>query len=226
MTKYSPDGCIARAGRIGPTDDSQEGWILMTNQELVEGIGHYRLIAVIREKSAQDAVSRAQRAIEAGVGVIEVAWTTPHADEAIRALRGSVPFLGAGTVVRAEEALMAHQAGAQFLFAPNFSDEVGRYAMENALTYIPGVYTPAEVVRAWTRGFSLLKLFPAATGGTTHLKGLRDPFPAIQWVPTGGVNWQTIHDWLDAGALAVGMGNSLFRTENLREAVAELQGTH
>lgn len=188
-------------------------------------LSQQRLVAVIRSESADDAVCKALKAIASGVKVIEVAWTTPNAGRAIETLRDRVPLLGAGTVVTSEDAQKAIGSGAQFLVAPNFSRDVAHIALHRSISYIPGVLTPGDVIQATTEGFNVLKLFPASTGGVRHMRALQEPFPKVQWIPTGGVTWDSAHEWLESGALAVGMGTSLFATQDLPRALAALGET-
>lgn len=193
---------------------------------LSEKLAESRLLAVIRTKSADDALKRAEEAVQAGVSVLEVTWTTPGADDVIRALKDKTwsVTLGAGTITSATAAVSAIQAGASFLVAPDFSAAVHAVAVEHGVPYIPGVFTPQDVSNALSAGLKLLKLFPAVTGGVVHLTALKEPFPDIDWIPTGGVTWDSVPHWLEAGALAVGMGSALFRTPNVAESVASIKG--
>lgn len=183
-----------------------------------------RLVAVIRSESPDDALERAGRALDVGVELLEIAWTTPNAAQVISAIKGRSTVTGAGTVLTREAAQQAIAAGAEFVLAPNFSAEAHDTCRSHGVAYIPGVFTPQDVARACAAGLSTLKLFPAASGGISHLRALGEPFPGLQWIPTGGVSWETVGDWLQAGAVAVGMGSALFRHANLRDAVASLKG--
>jgi 2-dehydro-3-deoxyphosphogluconate aldolase/(4S)-4-hydroxy-2-oxoglutarate aldolase len=78
-----------------------------------------------------------------------------------------------------------------------------------------GAFTPTEVLNAWELGSDVVKVFPAEIGGTTHLKALAGPFPQIRLLPTGGVNLNTISDFMKAGACAVGLGSSLVTKDHL-----------
>lgn len=185
-----------------------------------------RLVAVIWTSDADAAVRRGREVYDVGAGVIEVAWTTPNATDAIRELTHLPVWVGAGTITTRPEAEEAIGSGAQFLVAPNFSIEVANTARAHGVPYIPGVFTPIEVASAITAGCSVLKLFPAASGGVVHLKALKEPFPRVQWVPTGGITWDTVGDWLQAGALAIGMGSALFHTVDLSGRIANLRRGH
>jgi 2-dehydro-3-deoxyphosphogluconate aldolase/(4S)-4-hydroxy-2-oxoglutarate aldolase len=75
---------------------------------------------------------------------------------------------------------------------------------------LPGAMTPTEVFTAWSSGGDIIKIFPASNvGGASYLKALKGPFPQIPLCPTGGVNLQTIGEFVKAGASALGVGGEL-----------------
>jgi 2-dehydro-3-deoxyphosphogluconate aldolase/(4S)-4-hydroxy-2-oxoglutarate aldolase len=75
--------------------------------------------------------------------------------------------------------------------------------------FIPGVLTPSEIMEAVSKGFRVLKLFPGGTSGIPYMKNLAGPFPKVRFIPTGGIHPGDVEKWLDAGALAVGVGSQL-----------------
>ena len=184
-----------------------------------------RLLAVIRTKNPEEALKSAKEAVAAGVAILEIAWTTPGAVDVVQSIRDHKwpVTLGAGTITTPSDAVSALQAGAEFLVAPSFSAEVHEVALKRGVSYIPGVFTPQDVSHASRVGLKLLKLFPAVTGGVVHLTAMKEPFPDIDWIPTGGVTWDVAPHWIEAGALAVGMGGALFRTPSIRESVQMLK---
>ena len=196
----------------------------MTDDEFRRELGKSKVVAVIRSGTWEDAVKLGTRAASGlGLTLIEVSWTNPDASRALRELSDAVSVLGAGTILTPEQAESALEAGAQFIVAPNFSEAVGRVARDRRVPYVPGVYTANEVAAACSLGFNVLKLFPAATGSPSHLRSLREPFPDVQWVPTGGVTWDSAEAWLRAGAIAVGMGTSLFNVTDASRRIASLR---
>ena len=74
---------------------------------------------------------------------------------------------------------------------------------------LPGVLTPTEVAAAMRAGVHGVKLFPAGTLGIAHMRALFGPFPGLRVVPTGGITIAGARTWLDAGAVAVGLGGEL-----------------
>ena len=82
------------------------------------------------------------------------------------------------------------------------------------VTVLPGALTPSEILQAVQWGADLVKVFPAqALGGPSYIRALRAPFPTIPLVPTGGVNLQTVGDFIRAGSAAVGVGGELVQKE-------------
>lgn len=106
-------------------------------------------------------------------------------------------LVGAGTVTNLEQAKTAVTAGAKFLVTPGFSDEVTRYAVENDIPIFPGTCTPTEVMRAMSYGLKVVKFFPASQyGGLNTIKALAGPFPAMRFMPTGGINAGNVKEYL------------------------------
>lgn len=134
--------------------------------------------------------------------------------DAIEALKGEGTTVGAGTVTRVREAAEAVEAGASFLVSPHVSEEVAQWAKENSLPLIPGAFTPTEVHRAWELGVPAVKVFPASLGGPDYLRSLFGPYPDLRLIPTGGIDVTTALSYLDAGAVAVGVGSWLTGSED------------
>ena len=119
-------------------------------------------------------------------------------------------LLGAGTVTDRVMALGALEAGAEFLVTPCLVPDVIAAAAEHDVAALPGAMTPTEVFSAWRLGGDIVKVFPAShAGGASYLKALKGPFPQIELCPTGGVNLDTIAAFIEAGAVAVGVGGEL-----------------
>lgn len=168
-----------------------------------------QLVAVIRAGSAGHAARAGQALGEGGVRALEVAFTTPDAAQAIAELsRSSELFVGAGTVLSADQARAAIEAGAQFLVSPALIEEVLEVADEAGVLAMPGALTPTEVIAAAQRA-EVVKLFPASLGGPGYLKALLAPLPDLKLLPTGGVDAGNVGDWLAAGAFALGAGADL-----------------
>ncbi len=171
------------------------------------------IVPVIRAGSSAQALSIVEALIEGGIRTLEITMTVPDALAAIAAVAerfGSDVLLGAGTVTTRAMAEGALDAGAEFLVTPALVPEVIETASAHRTAVLPGALTPTEVLTAWTAGADIVKIFPAsAVGGPAYVRALKGPFPAIPLCPTGGVNLQTIGEFVKAGADAVGVGGEL-----------------
>lgn len=178
---------------------------------LLHELSSSRLMAIIRGSGPAAAVGSVLTLADEGISLIEVSLTTPDAFGVIsraRAELGADVNLGAGTVVTAQDALRARDAGAGFAVTPAIAPGL-RTASELGLPVLCGALSPTEVVAAVGQGAVAVKLFPASLGGTRYLRALRDPFPAVPFVPVGGVDADAAREYLAAGAIAVGVGAPL-----------------
>lgn len=182
--------------------------------EVAERIVRERVIAIIRTNSAEEAVDVGRSLLNAGIRVLEVALTTPGGVEAIRTLSrdvGEGDVLGAGTVLDAGAAALAIDAGARFLVSPGVRGDVVRAANRFGVPALPGAASASEAVAAMEAGAEMVKLFPASSLGVGYLRSLRPVLPLVPFVPTGGIDAGNAAEWLEAGAVAVGVGGSLVR---------------
>jgi len=199
---------------------------VMNKTDVLQRIRDTGLIPVVRAESA-DLAMRAVEAIKAGgVDVLEVTMTVPGAIDVIAKLAatfGTEVVIGAGTVLDPDTANKCVQAGAQFIVSPALNEETIAFCRANDVAVFPGALTPTEVVRAWNVGADAVKVFPAgAVGGASYLKALKAPLPQIELVPTGGVSLKTAADFINAGAMALGVGADLVDTKALREGRDEV----
>src|SRR4051794_21509864 len=170
-----------------------------------------RVVAVLRGQDPDRVVEAGVALHNAGVTCLEVTFTTPRATEAIARLRELLPESsapGAGTVLDSSQAREAIAAGATFLVSPAPCPDVVEAGVAAGVPVLPGAFTPGEVLAAWRSGASAVKVFPAASGGPGHVRNLRAPLPFIPLVPTGGIGIDDVAVYLDAGAVAVGLGSS------------------
>jgi 2-dehydro-3-deoxyphosphogluconate aldolase/(4S)-4-hydroxy-2-oxoglutarate aldolase len=142
-----------------------------------------------------------------------VSLTTPGALEVVAELAaaGGDAVLGVGTVLDETSARLASLAGASFIVTPTLDPRVIATAHRYGLSAVPGVSTPSEAVAALDAGADAVKLFPAVALGVTGLAAIREALPQVPFVPTGGVRIEDAEKWLDAGAVALGMGGALSR---------------
>jgi 2-dehydro-3-deoxyphosphogluconate aldolase/(4S)-4-hydroxy-2-oxoglutarate aldolase len=120
-------------------------------------------------------------------------------------------LLGIGTIKNRQHATDYLAAGADFLVSPGFVKEVADHAVSNGIFYAPGCMTPTEIIAAENAGLIFIKLFPGNMLGTEFLTTIKDIFPKLLFMPTGGVDAtkESIESWYKAGVCAVGMGSKL-----------------
>lgn len=169
-------------------------------------------IAIIRLNNLKEALSLSQALLAGGITTLEFTMSNPNALEAIMQVKQSLSeqlVIGAGTVLSAEDASAAIQAGAQFLVTPAFLPEVIACGQSRGVEVICGAFTPTEILAAWQAGASLVKVFPAGRMGPEYIRDILGPFPTIPLVPTGGIHLENCAAFLKAGAYTVGIGSSL-----------------
>jgi 2-dehydro-3-deoxyphosphogluconate aldolase/(4S)-4-hydroxy-2-oxoglutarate aldolase len=173
------------------------------------------VVAIARNLTAETVRDVADGLLRGGVRAFELTLNRPNAT-ALEALRtaarhaaGTALEIGAGTVLTAESAQRALDAGATFLVSPHTDPELIEWATDRGIPFIPGAFTPTEVLAAWRAGASAVKLFPASVAGPAFVRELRGPFPHIPLLPTGGVTVDTAPDFIRSGAVAVGLGSWL-----------------
>ena len=182
----------------------------------IEEIG---IIPAIRLSSAEDALFAVEALAESGIPIAEVTMTTPGAIEVIhKAAHKNAKFImGAGTVVDVETAQRCLDAGAKFLTSPGLDPELVAFAVKQDVVVFPGALTPSEIMMAWKAGSDFVKVFPCSLlGGANYIKALKSPFPTTRLIAAGGVNQQTVADFILAGAAAVGIGRDLLSVEAVR----------
>jgi 2-dehydro-3-deoxyphosphogluconate aldolase/(4S)-4-hydroxy-2-oxoglutarate aldolase len=173
-----------------------------------------RIVAIVRlpRLSAEAAKKLTETLVEAGITAMEITLTTENALEAIAAARdaaGDRAVVGAGTVLSVLQVEEAAQAGAQFIVSPDVNVQVIEATARLEMLSLPGAFTATEVCRALDAGATMVKLFPAGPSGVEYLKALRGPLPDVGFVPTGGIDLESVPDFIGAGAIAVALGAGL-----------------
>ncbi|MBV9868631.1 MAG: bifunctional 4-hydroxy-2-oxoglutarate aldolase/2-dehydro-3-deoxy-phosphogluconate aldolase [Abitibacteriaceae bacterium] len=180
--------------------------------ELLQQLRQHKIVAIVRGVRADLADRAVQALADGGIRLIEVTMNTESALEMIprwkERFAGQLR-IGAGTVLDVPMAQAAISAGAEFIISPGLNDAVVRYAVEQGIEIWPGTMTPTEITRAWQLGASAVKVFPLGTLGTQYLKDLRAPLGHIPIIAVGGITLDNIHDFLQNGAIAAGLGSNL-----------------
>lgn len=190
----------------------------MTPTEFLELFRRARASAILRTDLPDAAEPAMDAAVRGGFTVIEFTLTTPNALELIAAFAQRPGLaVGAGTVLSADEARAAVEAGATFLVSPVVDEAVIEEAKRLNVAMMPGTFTATEMLRAHRAGAALQKLFPAPGIGPKYVKAMRGPLPFLRIVPTSGVHENNAAAYLDAGAFAVGFVAPLFDPKLMAE---------
>jgi 2-dehydro-3-deoxyphosphogluconate aldolase/(4S)-4-hydroxy-2-oxoglutarate aldolase len=151
---------------------------------------------------------------DGGIRSIEITLNSPGAFEAIQLLSTEMEgrmAVGAGTVLNADAAKKAIDAGAQFIISPIFNASTIQQTKQHGVVSIPGAYTATEIYNAHVTGGDIIKVFPASAG-PSYIKEILAPLPQIPLMPTGGVNLDNIQAFKQAGSVAFGLGKALVDT--------------
>ena len=185
----------------------------MVKEEVIRRITDAGIVAVVRAESAEQARKITDACIAGGVPAIEMTFTVPHADKVIAELDAIYSedqiILGAGTVMDSETARIAILAGAKYIVSPYFDAETAKLCNRYRVPYMPGCMTIKEVVTAMEAGADIIKIFPGEVFGPKIIKAINGPIPQARMMPTGGVSVDNVHEWIKAGAVAVGAGGAL-----------------
>jgi 2-dehydro-3-deoxyphosphogluconate aldolase/(4S)-4-hydroxy-2-oxoglutarate aldolase len=168
------------------------------------------VIPVITIEDAAQAAPLARALVAGGLPVIEITLRTDAAVEAARAIIAEVPdaVVGIGTVLTPADLERAARLGAAFAISPGMSSELLDAAAAGDLPFAPGIQTPSDVIACVTRGYDLVKFFPAVpAGGLAALNALSGPFPSVRYCPTGGIGEADVAQWL-AHPKVVAVGGS------------------
>ena len=192
----------------------------MDKREVLERIESSRVIPVIRTDSKEKAAEIAEAIIEGGINCLEITMTVPNAIQLLaelsRKYQESV-IVGAGTVLDGAAAKDCIAAGAKFIVTPYLNLEVIDVCKQAGILICAGGLTPTEIFTAWRAGADVIKVFPiAALGGASYLKALKAPFPDIKLLPTGGISIDNFREFLEAGAIAVGVGGEISNWDLLK----------
>lgn len=185
---------------------------MLTKHETLQAMHEGYLVAVVRGKTKEEAVEIAKAAYEGGIRSLEITFSTPGAELAIETLvqtgeEGMI--IGAGTVLDRETARIAILHGASYVVSPHFDPEIATMCNRYAIPYLPGCGSITEIVSALSSGVDVVKLFPGSLLGPGFIKDVNGPIPHAAMMPSGGVSIDNLHEWVDKGAYAVGIGSAL-----------------
>ena len=190
---------------------------MKNQQDILNQIQQQKMLPLWFHKDATVSVEVLKALYAAGIKAVEYTNRGAEAVENFKALRKvvneSMPgmLLGIGTVKTVEDAQKFISAGADFIISPVVFPPVAKVVQDAGLLWIPGCLTPTEVFTAEMNGAKMVKIFPGSVVGPSYIAAIKELFPGLLFMPTGGVDTtaENIKEWFDAGVVAVGMGSKL-----------------
>ncbi|OPJ61945.1 bifunctional 2-keto-4-hydroxyglutarate aldolase/2-keto-3-deoxy-6-phosphogluconate aldolase [Clostridium oryzae] len=169
------------------------------------------IVAVVRGNSKEEAIKISEACINGGVNCIEITFTVPEADDAIKEINHKYKdvVVGAGTVLDECTARIAIMAGAKFVVSPCFDEASAKMCNLYQIPYMPGCMTINEMKTALKSGVDIVKFFPGNAYKPEIVKAWKAPMPQLNIMVTGGVNLDNIEKWFNSGVAAVGAGSNL-----------------
>ncbi|GAB4094026.1 beta/alpha barrel domain-containing protein [Flaviaesturariibacter terrae] len=186
----------------------------------MSGLLAQKLLPLWYHEGAEHSVLVLEALHAGGIRYVEYTNRGAAAPANFRALRAAADKLdglqlGIGTIKNAAQAKQYLDLGADFLVAPSMNAEVGAVAAAAGKPWIPGCMTPTEIAAAENAGAELVKIFPGNVLGPAFISAVRDLFPGLRFIVTGGVEAEraNLEGWFSAGVSGVGMGSKLLTKE-------------
>ena len=187
------------------------------------------VMAILRGMGPERTLTLAHRAWDLGVRSVEIPLQTPQDLESLRAVaaagRDRGYEVGAGTIVSAGQIAQAMDCGAAFAVSPGTDLTVMKACLDAGLPQLPGVATASDIQTALGLGARWAKAFPASLLGPSWFKAMAAPFPAMNFVATGGIDADNADLFLNAGAKVVAVGSALEDPRQL-DLLGQRLGSH
>jgi 2-dehydro-3-deoxyphosphogluconate aldolase/(4S)-4-hydroxy-2-oxoglutarate aldolase len=189
----------------------------MNQQDIINQITQQKMLPLYFNKDKEVSIDVLKALYAAGIKAVEYTNRGAEAVANFKAMRQvvneSMPgmLLGIGTVKTIADAELFIEAGADFIISPVVYPPVAKVVHDAGLLWIPGCLTPTEVFTAEMNGAKMVKIFPGSVVGPSYISAIKELFPNILFMPTGGVDTtkESIQDWFNNGVCAVGMGSKL-----------------
>lgn len=185
--------------------------------ELLKLIPEQGILPLYFNKDEETSVELLRALYSAGIRAVEYTNRGEAALNNFKAMRKVVDselagmYLGIGTIKDGKMAQTFIDAGADYIICPGLVESVAEVADKHDLLWVPGCMTPSEIIKAETLGAKMVKLFPGNILGPGFMSAIKELFPNLLFMPTGGVELDkaNIEGWFKSGVCAVGMGSKL-----------------
>lgn len=196
---------------------------MIHSKQIIDAVKQQGLLPLFYHEDPSCCINVVQALYDAGIRVVEFTNRGANALDNFKQLlvtrqqRWPEMLLAIGTIKNAREADAYLDAGADFIICPGTIEEVAMQVQERGYLWVPGAATPTEIIQAESWGASLVKLFPGNLLGPSFVSAVKELFPNISFMPTGGVEKEAenLQAWFKAGVAAVGVGSKLITKELL-----------
>lgn len=175
------------------------------SKRLSDIIENTRMIPIMAIENPDHAIPLAHALVDGGLRVMEVLLRSKAALESVHRITKSVPEarVGVGTILESYQLEQAKEAGAKFAVSPAAYPELIETARYQSLPWLPGAVTPTEILTLFSKGFTLLKFFPAESFSPSYLHDMQGPYPLVRFCTTSMfINEDNAGRWLQLSNVA------------------------
>lgn len=186
---------------------------------VVDKISEIKILPVIKLDTSEKAKPLAEALCLGGLPAAEITFRSDAAEASISAIVKECPHMlvGAGTLVSADQAQRAMDAGADFFVTAGFHRGVTEFAIDKNIPVFPGICTPSELMMLLEYDLTVAKFFPASQfGGLATIKSFAGPFPGMRFMPTGGINPNNVVEYLSFDKVIACGGSWMVKDDLIR----------
>lgn len=187
------------------------------NINLIEKLKENKVLPIIRSTDTQDVINKVKALLDGGLDIMEVNVETPNIFNAIKAVSNDA-IICAGGIITSIQAQAAIDSGAKIISSPIFQSNLLKISKDKRLPFIAGTSTANEAYNAWKSRIPVVKIYPiSAMGGVEYIENLLRPMPFLNVIPQGNVQLDEVKSYIEAGAIAVGVGRHLTGGNSYKE---------
>ena len=187
------------------------------NINLLDKLKENKVLPIIRSGNKQDVIDKVRALVDGGLDMMEVNVENTDVFRAIEAI-SSEATICAGGIITSIQAKAAMDAGAKIISSPIFQTNLLKISKDKQVPFIAGTSTANEAYNAWKCRIPVVKIYPiTAMGGVQYIENLLRPMPFLNVIPQGNVQLDEVQTYINAGAIAVGVGRQLTNCESYNE---------
>ncbi len=195
------------------------------NENLIKLLSAQKIFPIIRSSDPDVVVDTVKTVVKSGLNIMEVNVVNPSIYDAIKEVSKHAKIC-AGGIITSMQAEAAILAGARFLSSPIFHMNLVKLSKDKRIPFIAGTSSANEAYNAWKARIPLVKIYPiTAIGGPLYVEDLLRPMPFLNVLPQGNVKLCEVKKYINAGAVAVGIGRDLFEGYSLSDVGERIEKT-